>query len=368
MKARFAACVALAALAATALPAQGLGFSFIGPRLNFTFGFPIPAGADVELSLPVAPTPRGPVAAVLRLGAGYEDQYLLRDAMTGAPVPFADPLVYQAANAQWDLGVRVPLLGGQDPRLLEAFAAWRGRYDRRFNDFATGVFEDARGLFGNALLVGLAYSGSGADPRRVKSGLDAEWSLDWGPAGLSSVDADYLRLNAQARYFLPLLSVGSGDLNVFSAYFASFASVDWATGTDIPIHVLQSFGGRELRSGLGGSVRGYASKSFDASTKAVANLELRLLGPAMFSLPWFMPIVYGFYDAGFYDGLPESAAWEGSTGFIASAGGGFALDLFDFAYAGFKAGVRLPGDDALFPVYVPDGDAFFFSIEFLLHF
>ncbi len=368
MNRRYACLAPLAILAAVSVSAQGLGFSFIGPRLNFTFGFPIPAGADVELSLPVAPTPRGPLEAVLRLGAGYEDQYLLRDDATGAPLsPVAAP-VFQAANAQWDLGVRVPLLGGQDPRLFEAFAAWRGRYDRRFNDFGTAVFEDARGLFGNALLAGLAWNGSGADSRRVRSGLDAEWSLDWSPAGFSSVEADYLRLNAQARYFIPLFSAGSGELNRFSAYVASFASVDWATGTDIPIHVLQSFGGRELRSGLGGSLRGYPSKSFDAAFKAVANLELRLLGPAMFSLPWFMPIVYGFYDAGFYDGLPESAGREGSSGFIASAGGGFALDIVDFAFAGFKAGVLLPGADALFPVYAPDGETFFFSIEFLLHF
>ncbi|MBN1241488.1 MAG: hypothetical protein JXA15_02130 [Spirochaetales bacterium] len=368
MKARFVACVALSVIAVAVLPAQELGFSFIGPRLNFTFGFPIPSGADVELSLPVAPTARGPVAAVLALGAGFEDQYFLRDALTGAPVAPADELVYQAANAQWDLGLRVPLLGGQDPRLLEAFAAWRGRYDHRFNDFSTTVFEDARGLFGNALLVGLAYSGSGADSRRVKSGLDAEWSLEWSPAGFSNVEADHLRLNAQARYFMPLFSTGRDDLNLFSAYLASFASVDWAAGTDIPLHVLQSFGGRGLRSGLGGSVRGYASKSYDAATKAVANLELRLLGPAMFELPWFMPLVYGFYDAGFYHGLPESAGQEDADGFIASAGGGFALDLFDFAYAGISAGVLLPGGDALFPVYVPDGETFFFSVEFLLHF
>jgi len=368
MKARLVTVAALSILAAIALPAQELGFSFIGPRLNFTFGFPIPSGADVELSLPVAATARGPVAAVLRLGAGYEDQYFLRDALTGAPVAPAEPLVYQAANAQWDLGLRVPLLGGQDPRLLEAFAAWRGRYDRRFNEFGTAVFEDARGLFGNALLVGLAYSGSDADSRRVKSGLDTEWSLDWSPPGFSSVEADYFRLNAQARYFIPIFSSGSDDLNLFSAYFASFASVDWSVGTDIPLHVLESFGGRELRSGLGGSVRGYPSKSFDAATKAVANLELRLLGPAMFGVPWFMPIAYGFYDAGFYHGLPESAGRENADGFIASAGGGFALDLFDFAYAGFKAGLLLPGEDALFPIYAPDGETFFFSMEFLLHF
>ncbi|MBL8965339.1 MAG: hypothetical protein JNK70_14945, partial [Phycisphaerae bacterium] len=46
---------------------------------------------------------------------------------------------------------------------------------------------------------------------------------------------------------------------------------------------------------------------------------------------------------------------------------GFALDVLDFAYIGVSLGSKFPGSDALYAVY-GETDAFFFSVEFLLHF
>lgn len=379
---RFQAFALLAAVTAAGLSAEGLSFGFEGPRFNFSLGFPLPAGADVEFRQPIAVTPFGPLSAVLRIGAGYEDKRLLRDALTGDPIAAESDAnkdtvyanhanSYNAPNGQWALGLLACLVPGEKTNLAEAFLAWRGRYDLYLNDLSTSVFPDAQGLFGNAVFAGLAWNGVTTDDRRVMSGISAEASAEWSPAGISSVAVDYLRLDAQAQGYLPLFSHGNEGLNLFSAYLAGFGSVDWATGDSIPIHVMQSFGGRDVRSGLGGgSVRGYPSKAWDASLKAVANLELRLLGPALFGLPWFMPMAYGFFDAGGYAGMAgaTTASYAEASGLIMSAGGGFALNVLDFAYIGFKAGVLVPGEDTLFAVYVPELEKGFFSIEFMLHF
>lgn len=368
---RIALPLLLACLGAAAA-AEGPSFAFAGPRFNFRVlgGVPLPAGADVRIGYPLGQTPLGPLEAVLALGAGYESKSLLRDDASGDAIADAAKSEYDAPNAQWDLGLVLGLLPGDSGDKAELFAAWRGRYDLYLNDLSLDVFPDAGGHFGTAFIAGAAWKDVATDDYRVKSGLAAEASAEWGPSGLSSVAVDYLRLGAKAEAYLPLFSRGKEGLNLFSSYLAGYASVDWAEGRHIPIHVMQSFGGRSARDGLGGSVRGYPSKAWDAAFKAVANLELRLLGPALFGIPWLLPMAYGFADLGLYEGLPGAAtpSQADAGGRLASVGGGFALDLFDFAFAGVKAGLMLPGDDALFPVYLPEGKTAFFSIEFMLHF
>lgn len=372
----------LIVLCGMALGAQDLDFSFIGGRFNFLLldGFPLPTGADVEFRYSILDTAIGPTALSFRVGAGYEDKRLVRnDSATAtagdpieAPTESDSPYRYNSPNAQWDIGLVQALAGKADGNLAEAFFLYRGRYDYYDNDLSTSVFPDAHGIFGTAVLVGLGYDAVEQDSRRLKSGLGGELSFEWGPSFLASSfgSVDYWRGNLQAEWYQPLFSFGAGELNRFSAYFAGFGSVDFAGGEQIPIFVMESFGGRDERTSLGGSVRGYPSKTYDAAFKSVLNLECRFLGPAMFDLPWFMPLVYGFFDSGYYDGLPgaSTAAYRDASGLIASVGAGFALDIFDFAYLGFRGGLLLPGDDLLFPVYLPSGKKTFFSIEFLLHF
>ncbi|MDP3179969.1 MAG: hypothetical protein Q8M76_18805 [Spirochaetaceae bacterium] len=377
MKLRRASIPILSLLTLAAPLAVALDFSFEGPRFNFLLagGLPVPAGGDLKLLFPLGVSP---LSVSLFLGAGYQDRYLLRDAATGDPIAAQNEdnegsvyapgrNAFHSPNAQWDLGLVAALPPG-DGRLL-AFAYWRGRLDANLNDLPTLVFRDVQGLFGNSLFVGAAWDDVRTDGRRVKAGRFAEASAEWAPPGLASAEVDYLRLDLQCRAFVPLFTRGDGDLNLVSSYLALLAQADWTTGSAMPLHVFQYFGGRAARKGLGGSVRGYPSQAWDAAFKAVANMEVRVLGPAFFGLPWAMPLAYGFLDAGLYSGLPGAGADRASAaGFVASTGGGIALNLLDFAQAGFMAGILLPGDDPLYPVYLPGGEKSFFSIEFLLHF
>ncbi|MBL8965987.1 MAG: hypothetical protein JNG85_03195, partial [Spirochaetaceae bacterium] len=223
-----------------------------------------------------------------------------------------------------------------------------------------------------SIILGAAYDSTESDSRRVKNGVKAEASGEWGPGALNAGfgPTDFHRFTLKAAAYQPLFSVGQAgnpELNLFSAYLAGFASFDYAGGDAIPLYVRQSFGGRDLRDSLGDCVRGYPSRSYDAALKTVANGEVRLVGPALFNTPWLVPIVYGFCDAGYYAGFPESSAKAEASGTILSAGGGFALDVLDFAYIGVSLGSKFPGSDALYAVY-GETDAFFFSVEFLLHF
>lgn len=374
--------------AAGGLAAEGLDFSFNGVRLNSALlPIPLPTGAEVEFRYGIGELGGKPLALSLALAGGYEDKRILRNDLTGDPVaarPKDESLEdsggyrYQSPNFQWDLGLVQGLAAKEKGNLAEAFLLYRGRFDYYDTELQAEAFSDMKGLFGTSVMAGAAYLGVERDSRRVKSGAAAELSAEWGPSALNSSyggATDFYRLNLKAQGFLPLFSRGQADdesKNLVSSYLAGYASVDYAGGDNdgagIPVYVLQTFGGRELRNTLGGSVRGYAYKGYDAGLKAVASAEVRLLGPAMLDQAWFLPILYGFFDAGAYAGLPgATAVWRDKKGAIMSAGGGLVLDVFDFAYVGAYAGVKLPGDDPLYDIYKETKD-FFWSIQFLLHF
>ena len=126
-------------------------------------------------------------------------------------------------------------------------------------------------------------------------------------------------------------------------YAGDFVSVDWVTGDAVPLNVRQSFGGRSPRTGLGGAVRGVDSGSLDGYFKAVNNLEVRLLGPALF-LPTIVPGLVVYLDAGLFSsaGCPRPEAW----GFVASTGAGVFVDLFGFAQLTLYVHYRLVGENA----------------------
>lgn len=387
MKSRLFLVLAALAFSGGLLSAEGLEFSFNGIRYNTAIphleSLPVPTGADIEFRLPLADLGPGPLALDLRLAGGYEDWRILRDPSTGdpaaAPADFDGAYRYYAPNAQWSLGLVQGILARPDKgNLLEAFLLYRGRLDSYETSLPAEAFSDMRGIFGTSAIAGLGYDAVMKDSRRVKEGFAGEASVEWGPGALNSnslSSTDFYRLDLQAQVYKPLLSYGQvadERLNLLSVYLAGFASCDYAGGgeggDDIPIYVLQSFGGRYLRGSLGSCVRGYPSMSYDAALKTVANGEIRVLGPALFKQAWLIPMVYAFCDAGYYSGLPGSATKADKSGLILSSGGGFALDLVDFAYLGFRAGYLFPGEDPLFSSYVPDGTRTFFSIEFLLHF
>ncbi|MFA6366551.1 MAG: hypothetical protein WCX13_05140, partial [Candidatus Hydrogenedentales bacterium] len=152
---------------------------------------------------------------------------------------------------------------------------------------------------------------------------------------------------------------------------AGYLTGDYAGGSEIPLYVLTSFGGRAIRDGLGDSIRGYRTWGYEATTKAEASFDLRFIGPGLFGLAGLRPMAYVFGDAGYFDGLykcPDAATGGDKDGLIFSAGAGAAINVFDFAQIGARAGYKFPVDDPLYAAYTPSGERFFWNITFLLHF
>lgn len=304
-----------------------------------------------------------------------EAEYL--DLATGAlsPLPVAidaenDPF-YQRAEVKWQLGIVQGLVAGEGdaPDLVVAFLYYRGRWDRHLDQGSllstspTYPFPDRNVIFQNSLLAGVAYQGVTKNAHTVKSGLEAEASVEWGPSFASSAslgDTDFLRLNATARAFLPLYDAEPDrDRNLFSVYAGDFAAVDWVTGDPVPLNVRQSFGGLSPRLGLGGAVRGVDPGSLDGNFKAVNNLEIRVLGPALV-IPDIVPGLVTYLDAGVFGsaGSPGPDAW----GFVATTGAGVFVDFFGFAQITGYLQYRLVGENANGSALTP------FALDFTLKF
>ncbi len=381
MKRTMIAMCAVLALVAGRVQAEGLDFALNGVRFNFALlPLPVPTGADVEFRYGLAEVGALPLEASLRLAGGYEDKRILRDALSGDPVAAPTGGIgeaggeqrYQSPNFQWDAGLVMGLAKKDKGNLIEAFLLYRGRYDYYATTLSTAVFKDLNGLWGTSFITGLGYDAVERDSRRVKTGAAAEVSFEWGPAMLNTAlgPTDFYRVDAKAQGYLPLFSLGQAahdSLNLVSAYLAGYAGVDYAGGSAVPVYIMQSFGGRDLRDSLGDCVRGYPSRSYDAALKTVANAELRLLGPALLGQAWCMPIAYAFFDIGYYAGLPGASSKKDASGTIMSTGGGLVFDIFDFAYLGAYAGLKIPGADPLYAVY-GETDNMFWKISFLLHF
>ncbi|MFW5690133.1 MAG: BamA/TamA family outer membrane protein, partial [Spirochaetota bacterium] len=170
---------------------------------------------------------------------------------------------------------------------------------------------------------------------RARNGLGGEFAIEWGPSFLHNQllsSSDYTRLTLSARGYLPLYEVEPAEgMNVFSSYLAGFGSVDWATGPEIPLSVRQTTGGRSIRSAPGGSVRGYASGRFDATLKAIGNVEIRNNLPAIV-WPGLVPGIVLYTDTGYYlDTLATSPVADEHSGFLLSSGAGVSLELFGVA-------------------------------------
>lgn len=287
------------------------------------------------------------LAEYLDLGTGA-----LNDMSATFPIADADSS-FTRAEGKWQLGIVQGFVAAPDdrPDLVVGFLYYRGQYDAHLDQGALiaalpvgYTFPDQDGIFQNSLIVGGAYRGVVRNDHAVKSGLEAEASLEWGPVAPS----DFVRLNATARYFLPIWDAApERDRNLFSIYAGDFVSVDWAFGEAVPLNIRQSFGGQKPRTGLGGAVRGVDSGSLDGYFKAVNNLDLRLVGPAiaLFGLnDAIVPGLVAYVDAGLFGsaGSPGPEAW----GFVASTGTGLFVDLINFAQLTLYVHYRLVGVNA----------------------
>jgi hypothetical protein len=367
--------ILLLLLSAFAMPsgAQGLEFNFIGARFNnVILGFlPMPTGLDLGVNLPLG---GNGLFFSLRAAGGFEDRMILRNAATGTsiaqPAKFDNSQWFNWPNAEMDAGLLYRLTGkdGTSIGKSEIFALARGRYEKNSPSLAPTLFPDAQGLLAMSAMAGVGFDSVRTESSRMKSGVWAEASFEYAPAALSfSGGTDFGRANVSASGFLPLMSWGDSDLRALSLYLAGYVAGDYAFGTAIPLYVLTSFGGRDLRNGLGDSVLGYQSWGYEAATKAYASVEARFVGPGLFGQKGIRPIAYAFLDAGFFDRLDRSPL-ASKSGIISSTGLGMALDVFDFAYLGLCAGYRLPIDDPLYSTYFPAGDKFFLKMKFLLQY
>lgn len=366
---RFFAIALVFTLANVAAPAQAedknLALGLEGVRFLYSL---IPSGADISLTyngidlLDAADT-----KLYLKAGGGYQDTVLLRDPDTGDPVLYCEDegtgVGFNKTNFQWELAFIQGLSRRSDgANETELFAFYRGRYDYYpTQDEPDTVFTDIHGLLGTSVMGGVSYDSTVQSRHRSKQGVYAEATAEWAP-GFVNQTADFWRVSAQARGFLPVFDVPTDGGNLFNIYLAGFSGVDYAAGASVPIYVNQSFGGRDLRGSLGDTVRGYGWNAYDAALKAVANAEVRLVGPAIV-IEGIVPYLFGFADGGYYAGFSDSATKADSAGILASSGGGIAVDLVGFAQISVIAGFKLV-DDQLYG----DLDPFFWGLKFFLHF
>jgi len=364
-----ACCMLLAPLSAGA---EGLEFALNGVRFNGALlgGIPVPTGADIELRLPIA---GDGLLFTLRLAGGYEDRLILRDAVDGSPLPkpgsFDNVQWFNWPNIETDAGILYRILPGAKGPKVELFGLARGRYEQNSPSLGTAYFPDAKGLLAFSVLGGVGVDSVAMSPSRLKSGFAGELSFEYAPPFLAlSGGTDFYRASASLEGYLPIFSSGKSDLDAVSVYAAGYLAGDYAGGSEIPLYVLTSFGGRLLRDGLGDSIRGYQPWGYEATAKVEASFDLRLVGPALFGVAGLRPMAYLFGDAGYFDGLYAAPSIADKNGLIFSAGIGAALDIFDFAYLGLRAGYKFPVDDPLYTTYFPAGNKFFWGITFLLHF
>ena len=357
-------------------------------RRYFAWGFDlIPTGIDVAAGYRLPPW-FDDVETILQatVGGGYEGFGTFRDTErrpNQVAVDVADPngnLEFNSPNIQWQLGLRQGIV--RDPaderNLLEAFLYYRGRYDRYLKgrhywgssdseiaaieasheawqqDYKANGGSDAYGIFGNSLFTGLAYDALHFDRRsKAYDGTYAEASFEFSPYFPSVLGAsDFWRVNFSTKTFWTLYEARpDAAKNVFTIYAGSYFSIDYSDALrQMPLYVMQTFGGTELREGLADSVRGFEKYSWDTQLKIVHNFDLRFNLPVLYSLRGrdLLPGFVVYFDLG-YGALYWHDPSNTPGGFLGSTGIGLFLDLLDFTCAHVYAHFPLIGrriDDA----------------------
>ena len=272
----------------------------------------------------------------------------------GTAVDSADPDPYHTRSlVTANAGITQALTAAGDVT-VQTFLFYHARVDLPHTD---GLFRDsgvpsADGSVTNYALAGLGVSTVSIDrPTRVRSGGLFDLGVEYAPRFPGNEmfgSSDFLRVNLEARYYLPLVETRhDAGRNAFSAYLASMVTADFVVGAAVPVWVRQSFGGRYPRTGLGGAVRGFESGRFDADTKGYASLELRTFIGAFH--PSIVPGITVFVDAGgWIDREERSPLDSDNAGTIVSSGIGASIDVADIFSLVFYShytvhGTRLDG-------------------------
>lgn len=334
------------------------GWNFLPTGIDVTIGYELPpwfAGVDTILQA--------------TLGGGYEGFGTFRafDYTPNTPVipteAAADPngnFEFNNPNFQWQAGIRQGILWNPaaERNLLEAFLYYRGRYDRYLDgrhywgsdesqiaaiesshEIWQSKYEgsDAYGIFGTSLLTGIAYDALRFDPRsKAYDGTYAEASFEISPYFPSVPGAsDFWRLNFSTKSFKTLYEARPDTAkNWFTIYAGSYFSIDYADARrQMPLYVMQTFGGTEPRKGLAHAVRGFEDYSWDTQLKIVHNLDLRFNLPVIYSIRGrdLLPGLVVYFDLGYgtrYWGDPLDT----QGGFLGSTGVGAYFGLLDIVY------------------------------------
>lgn len=362
---------------------------------HFAWGMDyIPTGADITIGYGGFNWIAGVESSIeMTFGAGYEGFETYRDVDYMPHTEIVNSaghdknLEFNKANILWALGARQGLLWNpeQQRNLLEAFLFYRGRYDRYLDGrvfwgtdpvTAEAIRQehalwqeafpgtDARGILGNSLIAGFSLNTvQESRSAHAKDGLYAEISVEISPYLPVLGASDFYRINLKAKYFKTLFSRYS-DLpeRRINILLCEYAALDWADAErSMPLYVMQTLGGLNLRYGLADSVRGFEKYSWDTQFKAVNAFEIRANFPSLIH-PDVYPGLLLFFDAGYgykFWGDPDPADPEG--GLLLSAGFGVYLNVLDLEYIHLYI---------QFPIYPRrfDGSAVDLDLDFSLHF
>ncbi|MBN2553736.1 MAG: hypothetical protein JXB06_13245 [Spirochaetales bacterium] len=380
-----------------------LSFGVADLRRYFAWGWNlIPTGIDVTVGWKMPPWFTG-VDTILQttVGGGYEGFGTFRapdytpNQPAVPPQTVADPsgsLEFNSPNFQWQAGIRQGILWNaeEDRNLLELFLFYRGRCDRYLGgrhywgsgdseiaaiesthedwqrDFELNGGSDAYGIFGTSLFTGLAYDARHFDGRsKACDGIYAEGSFELSPYFPSVMGAsDFWRVNLTAKVFKTLYEARpEAESNWFTVYAGSCFAVDYADARrQMPLYVMQTLGGSELRKGLAGAVRGFEDFSWDTQLKIVQNLEVRFNLPVICSIRSrdILPGLVIYFDLGYGAGYWNDPA-DTEGGFLGSTGAGVFVGMLDFLYTHLYFQVPLIGRRI-------DGAAFAVDLDLGMHF
>jgi hypothetical protein len=256
-----------------------------------------------------------------QVGAGYSSLFWPRDLATGEP---GKPVTFDSPYARLAL-IAVQGLVAKSPteNLVEGFAGIRGRWEHNYSaPLSEVVFADANGIVGASLLAGVRFRGIEADTHAVLSGVNAELSAETG-------NPSFWRTTAKVSGFAPLFDLDpAAKLNVLSGYVGARVMAELAGGADIPLYVDNSFGGWDFGGNARQEIRGFPDVNLDTKFKAVANVDVRVLGPALFGLASLYPVAYAFADGASFAGFDKAPAAKNVSGTLATAGVGAGMKMF----------------------------------------
>lgn len=344
-------------------------------------GVPLPTGADMTLMVPIDNGHR--TRASFRIDGSYGSRMILRNAADMQPLAapseldgvnrFMWPNILMEAGlwhqvASVRRSAKEHSLNGANAWV---FGAARLKYEKNSTSFPTVLFSDAQELLSASFIGGLAWDSVRWLEPRIKTGLYAETSIEGSPAILNFIGgADYGRINMNLSAYVPLPGGHSAPRTQtasFTAYVACHVEADYAFGNQIPHWTLTSFGGSLGRKGLGDMVRGAQSWGYEAPLKGYASAELRIAGPLLSRSSTLYPLGYLFIDSGIYREVPGVAA-SVNNGVLSSMGGGIALSILNFAYAGLYGGYRFNLGDPLAAIYYSQPAAPFMGFAFTMQY